>query len=281
MDIDFLKQTSIRLTEGIEVADTDIIVNAIIEQKQYSSLLYQICEVSPFSGPTGGVFALVYEGDKVVLKRGEAVVEDDAIEDTGFTMEALQDLEKTFGKSMVGFVSRCMAGVSAKKENAKVLQKIAAWAAPSPDLTLLNRENAETVLFQVQQRVSELILDINSASFKSLDAFVVLPKVAAASLLAMGNRLIDNTTESGLYMGANSRVKFYMNPDLTSIDCYVGIKSNMPGQSSVIASPYQHSLLKATNPETGEERIFNVNRYAITESALSAHEKMLYKFKIL
>jgi len=281
MNIDFLKKNSVMLTENIDIANTDEIISAIIEQKKYSSLMYQICDVQTIHGPTGATFALVYENGKAVLKRGEVVVEDDALEDTGFTVESLQDLQRTFGKNIVDFVAKIMAGISANNENTKLINKINSWATASSNLTLSDSTNSETISFQVFQKVSELIIEINTPSFKSLDGFAILPRKAAASLLAMSNRTTDDSTNSGLFLGANGRVKFYLNPDTSSNKCYVGVNSPIPGQSSLIASPYQHSLVQATNPETGNQHIFNVNRYAITQSAMSQVEDMLFSFNIL
>lgn len=278
MNLEYLKENSIRLTENIEVADTDEIVSAVIEQKQYTSLMYQICDVSPIHGPTGGVFALVYENGKVKLRRNEVAVEDDALEDTGFTLEALQDLQRTFGKNMVSFVAKAFAGVSARKENTKLIAKLDEWAIATPDLMLSSPENAETNVFELYQRTASLIIKINQSNFKSLDGFVVVPKIVAASIMAMSNRTNTDDVESGLFLGSNGRIKFYLNPDFNSTTCYVGIKSGIPGQSSLVASPYQHSLVQATDPETGEQKIFNINRYAITKSALG--NDMLFKFNM-
>jgi len=284
MNIDYLKENSIKLSnlsESIEVADTDEIVNTVIERKQHSSLAYQICEVSPIHGPTGATFALAYIGGKFKLLRGEVVVEDDALENTGFTVEAMQDLQSQFGKSANAFIGRAFGGVSNTKENIKLLEKMDLFASLSTDLVLTDSGNAETSIFEIQQKVAEIVLLINSQSFKSLDSFVVLPLKAAASMLAVSNRLPDNQKERGLYLGSNSRTKFYLNPDMTSTTAYVGINSEVPGQSSMIISPYHHAIKTGVNPETGENTVFNFNRYAITESRLSVLEKMIYKFEIV
>ena len=283
MTLDFLKETSKEhslVNESIDVAFTDEIVNAVIEQKQYSSLAYSICEVSPLHGPTGATFALVYDNGKVKLLRGEVIVEDDAIEDTGFTVEAIQDMLSQFGKDAYQYIGKSFGGVSAIKENTKLIQKMSTIAQVAPNLVLTDPKNAETTIFEIQQKVAEIVLTINSASFKSLDSFVVLPLEAAASMLAVSNRLPENKTERGLYLGSNSRTKFYLNPDVTSTECFVGINSKVPGLSSLIMSPYHHAIKTVVDPDSGNEKFFNYNRYAITESKLSEREKMLFKFEI-
>jgi len=289
MDIKYLIENSKLITEEINVANTDEIINAVIEQKQYTSLAYQIAEVTPMNSVEGGTFALKFVDDlanpgkkKVVLLRNNSIVEDDGIEDTGFTIEALQDLQRQYGKSAIKYVGKAFAGISAVNENIKLIQKLSATATVLPNLQA-DPNNAEFATFNIQQKASEVLLLINSKSFKSLDGFMILPEKWAASILGVSNLLPEQSTERGLYLGRNSRTKFYLNPDPTSTECFVGIHSEIPGQSSMIMSPYHHALKTAINPETGETHIFNFNRYAITENALSlsdASEKMIYKFEV-
>lgn len=289
MNIDFLKTTSKLLTEEIDIANTDEIINAIIEQKFYSSLAYQICEVSPVNSIQGGVFALKYVDDpafpgkkKVVLLRNNIVMKENPIEDTGFTIEAIQDLQRTYGKSSTEYIAKVFAGISATHENQDLISYLSANAVPSANHPV-DPNNARNAIFSIQQKVSELLLQINSESFKSLDAFVILPEKWAASIIGANNLLPERTEPMELYLGRNSRTKFYLNPDNTSTECFVGIHSGIPGLSSLIMSPYHHAIKVAINPKTGQRHIFNFNRYAITENALSTSdilEKMIYKFEI-
>jgi len=289
MNIDFLKNTSRLLTEDIQIDNTDEIVNKIIEQKFYKSLAYQVCEVSPAHSIESGVFAIKYVDDpafpgkkKVVLLRNNVIINEDPIEDTGFTVETLQDLQRQYGKSATDYIAKTFAGISAHNENLALINYLSVNAVSSANAPV-DPNNAETATFNIQQKVSELLLQINGTSFKSLDAFVILPSKWAASILGVKNLLPEKSTERELYLGRNSRTKFYLNPDPTSVECFVGVHSSVPGLSSLIMSPYHHALKIATNPETGEQHVFNFNRYAITENALSTSdvsEKMIYKFEI-
>jgi len=289
MDIGFLKDTSKLLTENIQVDNTDEIINKIIEQKFYKSLAYQVCEVSPAHSMESGTFAIKYVDDpafpgkkKVVLLRNNVVINEDPIEDTGFTVEMIQDLQRQYGKSATDYIAKTFAGISAHNENLALINYLSTNAVSS-DNAPVDPDNAETATFNIQQKVSELLLQINGTSFKSLDAFVILPSKYAASILGVKNLLPEKSTERELYLGRNSRTKFYLNPDPTSVECFVGVHSSVPGLSSLIMSPYHHALKVAINPETGEQHVFNFNRYAITENALSTSdvsEKMIYKFEV-
>lgn len=287
MDINFLKETSIKQsnlilegTNGSDIAQTDELVNAIIETKQYESLAYQICEVSPIHGPTGGTFALAYIDNKLQLLRGNVVVEDDPIESTGFTREAMQDLYTQFGKSATAFLAKSFGGISNMNENKKLIQKMSGFAKASTALKLSDPGNAETTMYEIQQKVAEIVLTINTSSFKSLDSFAVLPLKEASSVLALSNRMPNLKREEGLFLGANGRTKYYLNPIPGSNEAYVGLYSNIPGHSAMLMSPYFHTIITATDPKTGNENVFNFNRYAITESKLSEVQKMIYKFAI-
>jgi hypothetical protein len=284
MNLDSYKKNSIAaqaLNEEIAVVDTDEIISAIIEQKALSSLAYQISEVSPIHGPTGATFALVYQNGKVKLLRGEVVVEMDVVEDTGFTVEAYEDLKTQFGKDVADYVGRAFASVSSVKENLKLMQTLTALSTPFGSLTFTDAGNSESILFETQQKVAEAVIKINDTYFRSLDAFAIVPAKAAAAVLASSNWTMGSKDASGLFLGNSGRTKYYLNPDKTSTKVFVGVKSDLPGNSSMILSPYQHAITTAADFETGETNLFNINRYAITQSKISDIAPMLYSFDIL
>ena len=268
------------LTEDIGVASIDGIISAVIEQKRLSSLAYQICEVAPIHGPRGGTFALVYQNKKIQVLRGEVAIEEDAIEDTGFTIEAFQDLQSQFGMDMPDYVGRAFGGISCVHENEKLLSVLEANSTTDGTITLSNPGNPETVLFETSQKIAMLVIKINAKYYRSLDSFAILPNTVAAAVLASSNWTLASKDASGLFLGNTGRTKFYLNPDPTATKVYVGIKSDIPGNSSLILSPYQHLILTATNPETASTNMFNINRYAITPSKMAVVDPMLYSFEI-
>ncbi len=280
--LDILTENS-TIHESIDMAQTDEIVSAVAVQKYKDSLAYQICDVQPIHGPTGAVFALKWDGTKTFLKRNNVTVEDDAVYNTGFTLEAIQDIQAQFGKNAVDFVSRVFAGISNTNENTKLLQKMDAIAKNTGVLTLTDAGNAETTFFEVAKRVSESILGINTtATYRSMDAFVVLPISVASALLGLGVYFnADEDKEAGLFLGRVRRTKYYVNPDVNSTTCYVGVNPQTPGGSSLVFSPYQHTIMSAVDPDTAQVNLFVVNRYAITQNANdTVGNEMLHKFDI-
>lgn len=285
--IDIVKNISKQLNETIQSSDieqTDSIISAVIDQKFIDSLAYQICDIQPIYGPTGGQFSVQYDrtNKKTTVIRTPVAVHDDSIEDTGFTLEAMQDMQRQYGKDIVGFISKAFAGISAFNENTYLLDLLDTASEDQTDLTLSTPSNAQTVLFEISQKIGESIMKMNSKNYRTLDTFVILPSVAAASIISLGTYFsLDADGGNGLYLGRQGRIKYYMNPDPESTTAYVGLHSSTPGLSSLILSPYQHTLITAIDPDSGERKIFMVNRYAMTENSLSVTgNKMLHKFEI-
>jgi len=282
--LDIIKTNS--LNESVlagDIADTDEIVSGIIEQKQIDSLAYQICDVQPIHGPTGAIFALMYDkiNKKSIVKKSNVTVEDSPLLDTGYTLESIKDIQSQFGKNMNDFITKSFSGVSASSENDNLLTKIDTWSKDDGTLTLSSPGNAETTVFETSQRVAENVLKLNSKNYRTLDAYAILPQSVAASFLALSSYFTDEASESGLFVGKTTRIKYYVNPDPLADTVYVGLKSKIPGQSSIILSPYQYSIIKAQNADTGEMNMFTINRYAMTLSPLSETDnEMLRKFTI-
>ena len=286
MTIEQYKSNSLKaLSEGViasDIADTDEIISAIVDQKQVDSLAYQICDVQTIHGPTGANFSVQYDTKAKVI-RNNVQVEDDAIQDTGFTLEVIQDMQRTYGKDAIQFIGKTFGGMAARKENDKLISKLADTAYDSGSLTLSDGANAETIAFEISQKVAEEILTINEINYKTLDSFVVLPKKGAAAFLALGSYFSDEQNESGLFIGKKGRIKYYINPVIGDDNVYIGLNSKLPGNSSLIFSPYQHTLITAQDADSGETKVFNVNRYAITENSLSSEktdDKMVRKFSL-
>jgi len=284
MDLSTYKENSINamksLNEAIDVANTDEIIGSIVEQKMIASLAYQIAEVSPVHGPTAANFALVFQDNKVKLLRGEIGIVNNDPEDTGLTLEAVQDLINQFGKDAYQYIGNIFGGISAENENTSLLSLMDSSATAGTNITLSDPKNAETILFEAQQEIAESVIKINSKYYRSLDGFAVVPLKVAGAVIASPNIYVDSENTAGLYLGKNNKIKYYLNPDITSNTCYVGINSTLKGNSSIIMSPYQHTVITASDYETSNVKVFNVNRYAMTYSEMASIDPMLYKFEI-
>lgn len=270
-------------TTHADIAQTDEIISAVISQKWINSLAYAICDIQPLRGPTGGQFAIKYDKvlKKSIVKRTNVEVINDTTSDTGFTLEAIQDMQKQFGKRARTFIGRALSGISSANENDKLLSFMDVNSALKAPLTLSDPTNIETNMFQLSQKVAESVVEINSIDYRTLNSFCVVPLKLAATVLGIGNYFTDTVVENGLYMGKVGKTKFYLNPDPASTTAYVGLSGTTPGNSSIVFSPYQHQVVEAQDPESGNVKLFNVNRYAITLNGLSeVSNPMLHKFEI-
>lgn len=273
----------------VATSDEIISVGAMFQQTSMPSLARQIFSVVPIHGPTGYAYnikrktASDVNGNKVFeLVRNSVDVENSAAIHTGLTEEVVQDIRAQFGKNARVIIGQLLRGLANDDENIKTLAFLNAQAAAGGNITLSAAGNAETNLFEITQKVHELVLKINSKNTRSYKAFAVIPYAPLGGIMGLSKYAgADNKTERGLFIAEVGQTKFYLNPDATSNTAYVGIKDTNSTKSSAVFSPYTSDIINATDPDSGEIFYHLYNRYAITASPLhEATNEMLYKFDI-
>lgn len=289
--MDLITENSIGLYKQIhegttetDIASFEAIINRLSEDKYKTSLAYQICEVQPLTNSAGAIFVAKKDtnGNVKIVKELSNVLKD--TETTGMSIEAFEDINKMFkGKRATTLMTNILKGTSDKNENIALMTKLDSSSTTLEDILLTDIGNAETTVFETSKRVCETILKINgNDTVKSLNGFAILPHNVAASFMAMNG--ITPGQNNGLFIGQYGRVKYYAAPNNTYTDIYVGIvDKNLVGKSSLVFSPYQYTLSKSVKYNNGEENVFVINRYALTENPLSkdaAEDKMLYKFSV-
>jgi len=216
--------------------------------------------------------------------RSEATVKNSKSFPTGLTQEMVQDLRNMYGKDVNQLVGKLLRGVANDDENAYTLAFLSLSSVATPSLTRTAPNMAETNIFEISQRVQELVLQMNLQYTRTYDAFCVLPFKIAASFMALSSYAgAEDDQERALFLTKIGQTKYYVNPDVTATEAYVGLKDlHNPSKSSAVFSPYMSNIVNATNSDTGEETYHIFNRYAITPSPL--HEtgnEMLFKFVIV
>lgn len=265
-------------TSESDIASFENIINRLTEDKYKNSLAYQICEVQPLNGPSGAIFVAKKDTNNniEIIKILAELLKDTG--DTGITAEAFEDINRMFkGKRAETLMKNILKGNSDKLENNALLNKIDTVAESVPGFAYSSNTNAETIMFETQTKVAELVIKANeNDTVTSLNGFAILPHKVAAAFLGFGIPVNGN---DGLFIGQRGKIKYYINPDKTATDMYVGvIEKNAIGKSSLTFSPYQYILSKVTKYDSGETNIFAINRYAITENPLSVNgNKMLFK----
>jgi hypothetical protein len=222
------------------------------------------------------------------LVRSDVVAEDrDSIPST-LTREVVDDLRMQFGKEADSVVGNLLRGLSNEQENQATFEFLESNAKHESDLKLSDSSNAETNLFEITQRVHELILKINSKNIRSYMAFAVIPYQPLGGVFGLSNYVGGDDKEGkGLFITKAGLTKFYISPFATTGETsnmvYVGLKDMMnPSKSSAVFSPYRSTVVNTTNPENGENVYHIFNRFGITLSPLNElGNELMYKFKII
>ena len=269
----------------IATSDENLSLQDMFQQVSLPSLGRQIFSVVPMEGPTAALFNVRRKDgtENSELVRNEVEVFPTTGINTGLTEEVIQDLKSQYGKETKSIIGPLLRGLANDQENAQTLTFLGAKAKADADLQLSDSLNAETNLFEVTQRVHELILKINSTNLRSYDAFAVLPYQPLGGILGLSKYVGAGTAdEEGLFVTKIGKTSFFLNPDPASITAYVGLRDKNPSKSSAVFSPYVSTIINSQNYDTGAQGYHIFNRFAITESPLSVTDnEMIYKFDIL
>lgn len=272
-------------TTAGDIAQTDenLNVNGIFQQTEMPSLGREIFSVIPMGGPTAALFNIKTDGDKFELLRKEVAEFTPESINTGLTREAAQDMVSQYkmGNEVVG---KLLRGLANTQENTKTLEFLESESKSYDDLELSDSSNAEVNLFEITQRVHELILTMNNKTFRTYDAFAVVPATALGGVMALTEYVGgEDDKYSDLLVAKVGRTKFFLNPDPTSSVCYVGLCDQRdPSKSSAVFSPYVSEVVQTTDYDTGEDSYHIFNRFAITASPLHVTDnEMLYKFTVV
>ncbi len=272
--------------DNIAVTDENLAVDIMFQEARLPSLGRQIFSVLPLHGPTGAIFNLLKkdsEDDFKLLRSNVEVFPSEAIH-TGMTQESIQDVLAMYGKDGRKIVGRLLRGLANDQENVRTQTFLEAESEDITDLNLSESKNAEINLFEITQRVHELVLKANSKNIRTYEAFCVIPYVPAGGLVALSQYASGGEIDPdsrGLFLTKIGLTKFYLNPWGTNM-CYVGLKDVVnPSKSSAVFSPYQSHISEAIHQETGESGFHIFNRFALTASPLHrTNNEMMFKFLI-
>lgn len=271
-----------------EVATTDenlISATEMFQQAALPSLGRQIFPVIQVNGPTGAIFNIKKKdgvNDFEVLRAEVQVIESAPIK-TGLSQEAIQDMQARFGRKARDIVGTLLRGLSNDQENTETIAFLEANSLSVPQLNLSDSLNAETTLFEITQKVNELVLRANAKNMRTFEAYCVLPYIPGAAVSSLNNYVGgDDIDERGLFLAQIGQVEYFMNPDATSTTAYVGLKDQKnASRSAAVFSPYVADIIEATDSVTGNITMHIFNRFAITASPLNETDnEMMFKFTI-
>jgi len=290
-----------------DIATTQDFISALIDEKYNDSLAYNIAEVQVLGSSWGSVYANTRTTDNDFnVVRTDIYTKLFKIK-TGFTAEVWQDMINMFKSKAINQAGKILSGLSSQDENLQLIQKLDQDSTIGSSINISTTNSTENITGLISAHVAESVLLMNRNTFKTLEAFCVVPLEWAAKFLGVANFVTSNeeskNKRNSLFVGRIGKTDFYVNPfsnaaneysddynqDYT-IDkgsknyCYVGLKSKVPGESSLIFAPYQYELQTVTDPDTLDRSLFLYNRYGLIVNPQHdrVNEKsMLYKFEII
>jgi len=279
-------------TEASDIGTADFSFNNVIKAFQElptASLLRSIASTVPMKLSTGKVINIRRNGATNSYETVQATLNVNGISatpvSTGISVEALQDLHNQYQENGIKIAANLLRGIIDKEENTALETFLSTNSLSTTALTLTNAGNAETNLFEITQRVQELVLKMNTPNFRTYDAFVILPYKFAASVSTL-NQYIGGgeDNKSGLVVSKLGKTTYYVNPDSASTTAYVGLVENDKtalGASSIIVGDYKQEIVTSTHVESFQQRVGIINRYASVVNPLSTTgAEMLMKFAI-
>jgi len=279
-------------THNDNIGTADFSFNTLVkvfEELPTLSLVREIAAVVPMKYSTGQIVNIRRQGatnsfETVVAELTVNTATSDPIQ-TGISVEVIQDLQNQYGLDGYKIAANLLKGITDADENTAFLTFLDANSLATPVLTLTGAGSAETSLFEITQRVQELVIKMNTPSFRTFDAFVILPYKNAASISALSSYVREKElTEERLVVNRIGKTKYYVNPDVTATTAYVGLSDhdkNSLGASSVIMGTFPQEVLRSGVQGTFQQNVGLLNRYATAVNPLStAGVEMLMSFAI-
>lgn len=202
---------------------------------------------------------------------------------TKVTLEALEDFQRMYGDP-VPYVAKMLKGISNSRENDDLIKFLKKNAIDDEDLKISDMLNSETQMFEITNRIQQCVLRMNSKSKRTYHAFAIIPYKFAASIMTTYAYTTGlNTVKSNDLLIADLGItKYYVNPDPTDTNCYIGLKHpTNESLSSGYFGSYKTFIQQVDEFETGNKQFHVFNRYDMCMSALhTADDPMLLKFKI-
>jgi len=290
------------------------ILNDLIIEKYYSSLLWQICDVFPLKSTLGRIYVSKRKFDTSETNSDFEIIKKDIQPslykyNTSFTKEVLQDIKSMYGKNARDLVSKNIRGISDFYENRHFIEFVDNNATLKEDLVV--GEHQDDISY-ITRRIGASVLEMNHYSYKTHKGWCILPWDYASIFFEYWRDLMMTDEKKSLYhylyIGTFSNVDYYLNPkgkendfndefnddfnddytienQVNNNTVYVGLKSpKEPGYGSLLFSPYQYDLVDVIDPDTGDTHIHIFNRYGLELSPFHIpmeRKSMIHKFKII
>ena len=285
-------QTIVEETHNDDIGTADFSFDKLIKTFQElstNSLIREVAATVPMKYSTGQIVNIARNASTNSFKTVSASMEVNTATtnpiQSGLTFEAMTDLNKQYGLDAYTIAGNLLKGITDAAENTAFMSFVDTNSLSTTALTLSDANSAEPSLFEITQRVQELVIKMNTPNFRTFNAWAILPYKNAASISALSQYARgDEETKKELVMSKIGQTQYYVNPDTAATTAYVGLNSKdkkSMGASSIIMGTFVQELVQSTHVASFQTNIGIVNRYATAVNPLSVSgAEMLMKFTI-
>lgn len=285
-------QTITEETHNDDIGTADFSFDKLIttfQELSTNSLIREVAATVPMKYSTGQIVNIARNASTNSFKTVSAALTVNTATSnpiqSGLSFEATTDLMNQYGLDGYTIAGNLLKGITDAAENTAFMTFIDTNSLATPVLTLSDANSAEPSLFEITQRVQELVIKMNTPTFRTFNAWAILPYKNAASISALSQYARgDEETKKELVMSKIGQTQYYVNPDTSATTAYVGLNSKdkkSMGASSVIMGTFAQELVKSTHVESFQVNIGIVNRYATAVNPLSVSgAEMLMSFVV-
>lgn len=266
---------------NIESGDKNLL-NKLYQQTKLSSLPRDIFAFLKMGSSSGGVFAMRTKEnatDIEVIRQNISCEIKDPIK-TSITQEAYHDIFNMYGEDAFQNIANMLRAETNAQENTACIEFL---KNNSHDEGVINfEEGTEEKFYALNKKISECVLKANYKSIRTFGNWAVVPYKLMAYVLG------ELTNVNGLPTGTLGTLKlarigltdFYLNPDITDNNVYVGLKDpEVPSKSSAFFGEYTSDVTNTIDPEDGSFKFYIFNRFGLCVNPLHNGTKpMLFKF---
>lgn len=199
------------------------------------------------------------------------------------TQEALDDFSKLYGDPYP-FIARSLRGYTNLQENDKLIEIFKEKAVEVEPLVFSDSQNAETIMFELLQKVGKATLEMNRKSLRTFYSYAIVPYQFVSSVMTTYAYTtgLNTSKASELIVADLGQTKYFVNPKIDDDYVYVGLKHpTIESLSTGFFGDYQTTIQQARESDYGGLCYYIYNRFGISVNHLHVKENpFLIKFKV-
>ena len=260
------------------IVNQEVLVGFLDKIVQKRSIAVRVSDVQPLTGPFGVTVGTSFDKatKKFIVEKGEITAETRKIE-THFTYESLEDFKNIYGERFEEMLAYYLSDdliyqidhdFMTMVKTRGALVKTAAFSGAEFNNAL--SEVALALLVLVNNEQAKLPLSDNRSTYSWA---VVNNDVGSLISSSLNLELTDDEKKdpSASYIGTAAGVNYYIDftHDNSATDAIVfGIKGSSYSRGSTIYSNYKSELISTTDANSGEGKIFLIDRTGIAINPL-------------